>query len=385
MMSKKIKIIAIGIGIICFLGVGGYGANSAYKNYQEKQIEQAKEQQKNEQIEQAKEKVKKVVDDKISNMDFKAEYDLKNSSDIDLAITVTLDGRRSSSVDCKFNRADGSVEFDDYDSFENALNKYVNEEKIAEIRHTVIYDYQDILYGMASKMPTWDKVKLSQKDDDYTVQETTDRFFGGDKAYLVIVDSQWISKNGYSEWKQVCLHMEYDKDNKLIDAKYGDYDKIDPDKDIKNGADDSTENKEIVENNMTTSNEVSNSQITPDEARKLILKEDGNYISKVTKKDKFNQYSKLEANYKEYSAENMPTRNGWDIPKEPCYEFCVNYYNNKGQDLNGVCVYLVGKQSKKIYCIPNQGGMPAYQIENNQKVKTFKWIGEGSSSGIEWH
>lgn len=123
--------------------------------------------------------------------------------------------------------------------------------------------------------------------------------------------------------------------------------------------------------------------ITADETRQLIINEDGNYISKVSKKDKYNQYSKLETDYKEYNAENMPTRNGWDIPKEPCYEFCVNYYNSKDKVLNGTCVYLVGEQSKNVYCIPNQGGMLAYQIENNQKVKAFKCMNTGNS--YEWH
>lgn len=86
--NKKLKLILI--GILCLLSVGAYGVTFAYKNYQEAQIQQAKEQHKNEQIEQAKEKVKKVVDNKISGMKCEAKYDLKNSSDSVLTITVTL-------------------------------------------------------------------------------------------------------------------------------------------------------------------------------------------------------------------------------------------------------------------------------------------------------
>lgn len=88
---------------------------------------------------------------------------------------------------------------------------------------------------MRGKSLEWDSVKFSKNEDDYIVQETSDRFYGGVKAYLVAIDSQWIRNNGSSEWKHICLHMEYDSNNKLIDAKYGDYNKIDPDKDIKNG------------------------------------------------------------------------------------------------------------------------------------------------------
>lgn len=49
MIGKKTKIIELSIGIVCLLGVGAYGATFEYKNYQEKQIAQAKEQHKNEQ------------------------------------------------------------------------------------------------------------------------------------------------------------------------------------------------------------------------------------------------------------------------------------------------------------------------------------------------
>lgn len=385
-VKKKIKLILIGIWGLFLLSVGAYAANSAYKNYQETQIKQAKEQHKNEQIELAKDKVKKVVDDKISGVNCKAKYDLKNISDDSLTITVTFDDSKNTVIGCEFKRADNSLDFNDENSFGNAIDKFINEEKTSEIRHTIIYDYQDMLYGMRGKTSNrWDKVKFSKNDNDYIVQETSDRFFGGSKAYLVTIDSEWITKNGKSEWKHICLHMEYDSNNKLIDAKYGDYDKINLDNDIKNGvkADDSLEKKNIVENNMSASSETSKSQITSDEARKIILKEDGNYISKVTKKDEYNQYGKLENDYKEYSAENMPTRNGWNIPKEPFYEFCVKLYNNKGEFMLERCRYLVGKESKKIYCMPNQGGMPAYEIENNQKVKIFKYNGKEISS-VEW-
>ncbi|MCI1478206.1 MAG: hypothetical protein LKH93_19770 [Clostridium beijerinckii] len=235
-LSDKKKMIPLSIGILCLLGVVAYGVTSVYKNYQETQIQQAKQQHKNEQIEQAKEKVKKIVDDKTLGMKCEAKYDLKNSSDNTLTITVTFDDSKNTTINCDFKRTDDSVNFNDESSFEKVLNKFIDEEKKAEIRHTVIYDYQDMLYGMRGKMSNrWDKVKFSKNDDDYIVQETSDRFFGGNKAYLVTIDSEWIAKNGDSEWKHICLHMEYDKDNKLIDAKYGDYDKIDPDKDIKDG------------------------------------------------------------------------------------------------------------------------------------------------------
>lgn len=231
MIKNKKKLISISLEILFLLGISAFGILSIYKDYQEKQIKQEMKQHKNEQIEQAKEKVKKIVDDKMSGMKYEAKYDLKNSSDNNLTIVVAFDDNKSTTINCDFKRTDNSIDFNNESSFNNDLDKFVSQQKEAEIRHTIIYDYQDILYGMRGKMSNiWDEVKFSKNDDDYVIQETADRFFGGNKAYLVSIDSQWIKKNGNIELRDICLHMEYDANNRLIDAKY---DKIDPDKDIK--------------------------------------------------------------------------------------------------------------------------------------------------------
>jgi len=238
MKKLKFKKVIISIGIICALGISTYGANYTYSNYQKNKAEQAekqaKEQRENEQREKAIDKVQTTVNNRIINMNCKAEYNCTSTTDEYFIITTTLNGKKDTTIDCKVKRLDDSVDFDDFDSFRITLNKYVSEEKLSEIRHTAIHDYQDMLYGMAAKMPTWDNVHLSQNDDDYIVQETSNRFFSGEKAYLVTIDSKWTTKRGTSEWKHICLHMEYGKDNKLIDAKYY-YGDVDPDKDIKNG------------------------------------------------------------------------------------------------------------------------------------------------------
>lgn len=117
--------------------------------------------------------------------------------------------------------------------------------------------------------------------------------------------------------------------------------------------------------------------ITANEARELILNEDGNYISKVT-----NNYTRLSTDYREYSSQDMPTGNAWNVPKEPCYDFSIYAYDNNGEIVNACCEYLVGKNSKNVYVMWNQGNSSVYQIENNQKVKTFKWIKVGES--YEW-
>lgn len=117
--------------------------------------------------------------------------------------------------------------------------------------------------------------------------------------------------------------------------------------------------------------------LTPEKAKQLILKEDEKFISKA-----INDSTKFTPDYKEYSAEDMPTGDAWNLPKEPCYEFSICTYDNNGEIASGYCEYLVGKNSKNVYVMSNQGNTSVYQIENNQKVKTFKWIKEGES--FDW-
>ena len=382
-ISDKKKIIPLSIGILCLLSVGAYGATYEYKNYQQTQIQQAKEQHKNDQIEQAKDKVKKVVDDKISNMKIKATYDLKSSSDSDVTITVTFDDSKNTIIDCDFKRTDNSVEFDDYNSFENTLNKYVSEEELAEIRHTVIYDYQDMLYGMASKNPTWDKVKLSQKDDDYTVQETSDRFWGGDKAYLVIVDSEWIHKSGSSEWKQICLHMEYGKNNKLIDAKYY-YGDVDPDNDIKNGvkADNTTTNSsENSSSTLSFSKEKPPITLMDKEAEGRLETEEFKKIAKDSNWQKENgiigsidRYAIIDVN--QDGVYEMIAHNGTSMANLSTAIITYNNGNIKVENISSDHGGFIGysKSAKTFFISGGQGGTnytKGFTLENNKSKQVF--------------
>lgn len=134
---------------------------------------------------------------------------------------------------------------------------------------------------------------------------------------------------------------------------------------------------ENINGYFVNSNGVYTKTITASEARQLILKEDGNYISKIT-----NNYTKLSSDYREYSADNFQSGVYWNMPKEPYYEFYVHVYGDNGEAYYDSCEYLVGKESKNVYIAPNQGGMSLYQIKNNQIVKTFKYTGQGGS--YEW-
>lgn len=118
-------------------------------------------------------------------------------------------------------------------------------------------------------------------------------------------------------------------------------------------------------------------EITADEARELICNEDGNFLTiemTPTNYDYFYGFSKLGYCYEKDSIDYE----AWNIPDEPAYFFTLTscIYEN-GSILSGapVCIYIVGKESKNVYVIPGTGGMNAYQIQDNKKIKTYRCSG----------
>lgn len=105
--------------------------------------------------------------------------------------------------------------------------------------------------------------------------------------------------------------------------------------------------------------------LSQEEARNLIMQADGNEINNLLSMGDTLSF------YKENTKEQMPDKGAWNIEQEATFQYVL-------EDSGGAeyCEYLVGKESKKVYQIPNQGLCPAYQIANNQKVKKYEWIGE---------
>ncbi len=115
-------------------------------------------------------------------------------------------------------------------------------------------------------------------------------------------------------------------------------------------------------------------EITADEARELIYNEDGNYLTKVMTSTKYGCY-KLEYYCKKYSIDIE----AWNIPDEPVYVFYLTYCLREMdggicEDGNFIRGYIVGKESKNVYVIPGRGGMDAYQIQDNKKIKTYRYL-----------
>ena len=116
-------------------------------------------------------------------------------------------------------------------------------------------------------------------------------------------------------------------------------------------------------------------EITADEARELIYNEDRNFLTKKMTPTKYG-CSKLEYRYGvDYIDIEI-----WNIPDEPVYVFDLIDY---GRKMDGsICEYgylaykyIVGKESKNVYILPNQGSMSAYQIQDNKKIKTYRCLG----------
>lgn len=120
-------------------------------------------------------------------------------------------------------------------------------------------------------------------------------------------------------------------------------------------------------------------EITADEARELICNEDGNFITAEMTPTKYG-FSKLGYCHEEDSITDIVN---WNIPDEPAYvctlTSCI-YWTDYGMDGNyncgePDCIYIVGKESKNVYVIPGPGGMNAYQIQDNKKIKTYRCSG----------
>ena len=115
-------------------------------------------------------------------------------------------------------------------------------------------------------------------------------------------------------------------------------------------------------------------EITADEARELIYNEDGNFLTKEMTPTEY-EYPKLEYRYGvDYIDIEI-----WNIPDESVYVFDLIDY---GRKMDGsICEYgdlsykyVVGKESKNVYILPNQGSMSAYQIQDNKKIKTYRCL-----------
>ena len=115
-------------------------------------------------------------------------------------------------------------------------------------------------------------------------------------------------------------------------------------------------------------------EITANEARELIYNEDGNFLTKRMTLTKYG-YSKLEYRYGvDYIDIEI-----WNIPDESVYVFDLIDYDRKmdGSICEYGCLaykYIVGKESKNVYILPNQGSMSAYQIQDNKKIKTYRCL-----------
>ena len=122
-------------------------------------------------------------------------------------------------------------------------------------------------------------------------------------------------------------------------------------------------------------------EITAYEARELICNEDGNFLTIEMTPTEYG-FSNLEYCY---GVDYINTRI-YNIPEEPVYVFDLIGYDHK---MDGSickvgapdCIYIVGKESKNVYVIPGTGGMNAYQIQDNKKIKTYRCL---DCKSYEW-
>lgn len=107
-----------------------------------------------------------------------------------------------------------------------------------------------------------------------------------------------------------------------------------------------------------------------DEARNLIMKNDGVYVKQ--KMNTNDSIVKLD-NFKEgYVTKDI--LQGWTFPNEEYYFLTLSVYDLSGEELYyNIGLYLVGKESGKVYVVPFEGGKYSYRIENNSILERIPY------------
>lgn len=132
---------------------------------------------------------------------------------------------------------------------------------------------------------------------------------------------------------------------------------------VKESDENKEENRESqVDEKIEEKEEPQNQVITADEARALL-------IANVNLVKKF-----LEEGHTVGIIEDSNNNNWkeivkhWGIPEEDFICFAAP------QDLEWSMVYAVGLSSGNVYELPNQGYVPAYLMQNNNRVQEYNWI-----------
>lgn len=132
---------------------------------------------------------------------------------------------------------------------------------------------------------------------------------------------------------------------------------------VKESDENKEENRESkVDEKIEEKEEPQNQVITADEARALL-------IANVNLVKKF-----LEEGHTVGIIEDSNNNNWkeivthWGIPEEDFICFAAP------QDLEWSMVYAVGLSSGNVYELPNQGCVPAYLMQNNNRVQEYNWI-----------
>ena len=109
-------------------------------------------------------------------------------------------------------------------------------------------------------------------------------------------------------------------------------------------------------------------EITASEAKSLIFNEDGDYLYSILSNDVFFSDTVIES--------YAPFSDCYNIPRESMYIFYLdNSYGYEGE------TYLVGKNTKNVYIVANQGGCYLYKIQDNRIIGKYGFFNQPSA---EW-
>lgn len=122
---------------------------------------------------------------------------------------------------------------------------------------------------------------------------------------------------------------------------------------------------EAAKEQTSSSKDIKRDIISQEEAKELILAEDGDYINESNKK--FKNELKYVGLGDSFNMEAMEKH--WNVKPNSS-----SYYFRLANDEGDTAEYYVDGIKKEVYRFPNQGGMPAYLVKNNNVIVVFPWI-----------
>lgn len=132
--------------------------------------------------------------------------------------------------------------------------------------------------------------------------------------------------------------------------------------------DDLEKSEKIVDDIKNELNSFKEEKITADKALELIKKEDGKYLKKLLSEKYYEEKPRIWCDLNDNGEKGKGLYNGINIFNLPIKNGAYIFYVNSDYTMG---VYIVDKETKDVYRMPNQGGGTGYLIKKDKIIKEY--------------